>query len=119
MFDRFNELYGGSWFTVEGAGGDLNEWKTGLQDMLNEEDIGTIQDWATFSGREMNEFGHLTGNNAYPNNLTFLAFSLDGLDIGKLAMFKIRFGARWFDDIVDNNARREGYHPFGGSHYDE
>lgn len=108
----FRKMYDGSWFTVEGAGGDLNEWKTGLQDMLNEQSIGTIQEWATWKGEEMNEFFNLTGNNAYPDDLTFLAFSLDDLDIGKLAMFKIRFGARWFDDIVDNNARREGYHPF-------
>lgn len=106
MFD-FDKLYNGSWFTIEGAGGDLNEWKEGLQDMLNQEGIGTIQEWETFSGKEMNDNYNLTGSNRYPDDLTFLCFSLDGLEIGKLAMFKMRFGARWFDDIVDNNARRE------------
>lgn len=35
-----------------------------------------------------------------------LMFPLDGLNVGKLAMFKIRFGVRWFDDIVDNMERR-------------
>ena len=103
----FDKLYNGSWFTIEGAGGDLNEWKEGLQDMLNQEGIGTIQEWETFSGKEMNDNYNLTGHNRYPDDLTFLCFSLDGLEIGKLAMFKMRFGARWFDDIVDNNARRE------------
>ena len=52
-------------------------------------------------------FISLLGSNRYPDDLVFLAFSLDGLDVGKLAMFKLRFGARWFDDIVENNARRE------------
>ena len=28
-------------------------------------------------------------------------------NIGKLAILKLQFGARWLDDIVDNNARRE------------
>lgn len=119
MMTNFEKLYDGSWFTIEGAGGDLNEWKTGLQNMFNDRNIGTVQEWITFKGKEMNEFGHLTGDNAYPDDLTFLSCSLDGLNVGSLAMFKLEFGARWFDDIVDNNARREDYHPFGGSHYDE
>ena len=36
-----------------------------------------------------------------------MAFPLDGLDVNKLAMFKLQMRDRWFDDIVDNNARRE------------
>lgn len=115
----FKKLYDGSWFTVEGAGGEIEEWQEGLQEMFDEEDIGTVQEWVTYSGEDMNKFFHLTGDNAYPDDLPFLSFTLDGLDIGKLAMFKIRFGARWFDDIVDNNARREGYHPFNAEDIDE
>ena len=114
----FRKMYDGSWFTIEGAGGDLNEWKEGLQQMLDERGAGTIQEWATWKGSEMNEWGHLTGDNAYPDDLTFLAFSLDGLEVGKLVPLKFMVGGRWFDDIVDNNARREGYHPMGGSHYE-
>lgn len=115
----FEKMYAGSWFTVIGAGGDIDEWKEGLQKMLDEENIGTIQEWAVYSGEDMNELGHLTDDNAYQDNLTFLSFSLDGLDAMKLAMFKIRFGARWFDDIVDNNAYRENYHPFDAEFYVE
>ena len=103
----FDKLYNGSWFTIEGAGGDLNEWKEGLQQILDDEGIGTIQEWSEFSGEEMNDVYQLTGSNRYPDDLVFLAFSLEGLNVGKLAMFKMRFGARWFDDIVENNARRE------------
>lgn len=104
----FNKMYNGSWFTIEGAGGDLKEWVEGLTDMMsNEEGIGTPQEWMTWKGSEMNNHYDLTGNNRYPEDFTFLACSLEGLDPGKLAAFKMRFGARWFDDIVDNNARRE------------
>ena len=57
------------------------------------------------SGKVMNEICHLTGNNAYPDDLhIFSVCPFKGL-----AMF---VGARWMDDIIDNNAHREGYHPF-------
>lgn len=56
-------------------------------------------------GKTMNELCHLTGNNAYPDDLNI--FSIDNFK--GLAM---NYGARWMDDIIDNNARREHYHPF-------
>lgn len=111
--------YEGSYFTVVGAGGDLKEWFDGLNEMFAEEGIGQIKEYISFTGKDINEWARLTGTNAYADDLTFFAFPLDGLDAGKLPIFKLRFGARWFDDIVDNNANREGFHPMGKSHYDE
>ena len=62
-------------------------------------------------GAVMNRLCKLTGSNAYPDDLTI--FSID-----KFKGLAIAVGARWMDDIIDNNARREkGRHPFGGSHY--
>lgn len=104
---NFEKMEQGSWYTITGCGGDLNEWKTGYQDLLNQQGIGTITEWAEFTGADMNVQYHLTGDNAYPDDLHFLAFSLDGLDVNKLAMFKLRMQDRWFDDIVSNNLRRE------------
>lgn len=94
-------------FTIEGAGGDLNEWCIGLNEMLEQRGIGQVKEFYTFSGQLMNETYGLTGSNRYSDNFTFLSFMLDGLDVGKLAMFKMKFGARWLDDIVDNNNARE------------
>ena len=94
-------------FTIVGARGDLSEWIVGVTELLTEKEIGIPQKWMSFTGKQMNDVFGLTGKNRYKSRLTFLAFSLDGLDIGKLAMFKLRFGAHWFDDIVDNNAARE------------
>lgn len=96
------KAYNGSYYTIIGCGGDLNEWKEGYQDLLNKEEIGTIREWIEFTGKDINEELELEGNNRYQDDLHFLAFNLDGLNIGKLALFKIKMQDRWFDDIVDN-----------------
>lgn len=56
-------------------------------------------------GKVMNEICHLTGSNAYPDDLTI--FSVD-----KFKGLAIMYGARWMDDIIANNADRAGYRPF-------
>lgn len=105
--DMLKAAYDGSYYTIVGAGGDINEWKTGYGQMLEEKGIGRITNWISFTGKEMNEEFDLTDDNRYPDDLHFLAFPLDGLNINKLAIFKIMMGDRWFDDIVSNNACRE------------
>ena len=101
------KAYEGSYYTIEGAGGDPKEWKDGFAEMLAERGIGSITKWIEFTGKDMNDEFHLTGKNRYPDNFHFMAFPFDGLDVNKLAMFKLQMRDRWFDDIVDNNARRE------------
>lgn len=50
------------------------------------------------SGKTMNELYNLKGRNAYRDDLNiFAVFPFRGL--------AMQFGARWFTDIVDNNAR--------------
>ena len=107
MKDLLQLAYEGSYYTITGCGGDLNEWKAGYEKMLADEGIGKPIKWIDFTGKDMNEIYNLTDNNAYPEDLHFLAFPLDGLEVGKLAIFKLTMQDRWFDDIVDNNARRE------------
>ena len=63
-------------------------------------------------GKVMNEICHLTDDNAYPEDLNI--FSV--VPFHGLAMY---YGARWMDDIIDNNADREDWHPFEGDHYNE
>lgn len=107
----FKKAYEGSYYTIIGAGGDLQEWKDGYNELLEKEEIGHVDnnDFVTFSGKDMNDEYNLTGDNRYPDDLTFLAFPLDNLNIGKLAIFKLKMRDRWFDDIVDNNLDREEY----------
>lgn len=106
MNEKFAKAYEGSYYTITGCGGDLNEWRQGYEKIMENEEIGKPVEWIHFTGKEMNETYGLVGDNAYPDDLNFLAFPLDSLNVGKLAIFKIRMRDRWFDDIVDNNARR-------------
>ena len=56
-------------------------------------------------GEVMNQICHLTGSNAYPDDLNiFSIYPFKGL--------AMMVGARRMYDIIDNNARREEYHPF-------
>jgi len=98
----------GSFYTIIGAGGDLSEWVNGYNDLLKEQGIGTPKQWYTFNGSHINSAYDLEGTVAYKSDLPFLAFPLDGLDVGKLAIFRLRMEDKWFDDIVANNAIRMG-----------
>lgn len=62
------------------------------------------------SGKDMNAFcGGLTGNNAYPDDLSIVSIMLSDIeDVGKIILRRFEVGGRWFDDVVDNNKRREG-----------
>ena len=67
-----------------------------------------IFEFYTWKGKLMNQIYMLTGSNAYPEDLTFVSIPLNMFkNIEKLAILKLQFGARWLDDIVDNNAHRE------------
>ena len=59
------------------------------------------------SGKLMNEQYGLTGKNAYPDNLTIVSISLEDFDVEPMILKRFEFGGRWFNDIVDNNARRQ------------
>ena len=96
------KAYEGSYYTITGTGSALQEWKDGYNNLLKENGIGEISEWIDFTGKEMNEEFNLVGNDRYQDDLQFLAFSLEGLDVGRLALFKLQMGDRWFDDIVGN-----------------
>lgn len=40
--DKLDKAYKGSYYTITGTGGDINEWKEGYQDLLDKENIGKI-----------------------------------------------------------------------------
>ena len=91
----------------------LNDCSAMTWEGLIEEDFGAALDMCgaegakgyVTTGKVMNEICHLTGSNAYPDDLTI--FSID-----KFKGLAIMFGARWMDDVISNNADREDYYPF-------
>ena len=101
-------LYKDSAFTIEGLAlddeslGKLAEWVKRLTSFKRE-------DFYIIEGRTMNREYNLTGTNAYPEkDCTLVCIKLTDL-VKPLALTMPRFqvGGRWFDDVVDNNARRE------------
>lgn len=60
------------------------------------------------SGKTMNEAYHLTGDNAYSDDLTIVSVKLEDMEEpSKIVTKRFEVGARWFDDIVGNNLRIE------------
>lgn len=90
---RMNETEG---LILQGCGGDLDEWVTGISDILTQE--GILLDGDTF--KEVSVFEH--------DGCTNLLFSLEKvkLDWGKLAMWRLKIhsslGGTWLSDYVPN-----------------
>ena len=95
---QLKELYNCSAMTWEGL--REQDFELAVKECGQEDAKGYVT-----KGKVMNEICHLTGSNAYPNDLNI--FSID-----KFKGLAIHVGARWMDDIIDNNAWREGYRPF-------
>ena len=103
------DAYQGSHYTICGAGGDLNEWVNGYNKLLAEEGIGTPTTWAQTTGENINNYAATQGEvtDPFPADLTVLTFPLEGLHLGRLALFRLRMEDRWFDDIIDNMTTEE------------
>ena len=108
---KIRELENGSAFTWEGLSGLENDKETIVNSFKEEKVLADVEtfEFYTWKGELMNQIYQLTGSNAYPEDLTFVSIPLSMFNnnIGKLALVKFQLGARWLDDIVDNNARRE------------
>ena len=107
---RIKELEDGSAFTWEGF--DISPKNLEAVVKFFKKNTPSIKlpvEFYTWKGSTMNNMYNLTGNNAYPDDLNFVSIALDNWDgLGTLPFIKFQVGARWLDDIVDNNARREG-----------
>lgn len=103
------ELYDGSAFTWEGL--QLRDKVDAMEIAGSMEANGfAAKDEMVFyrtTGAYFNERYGLTGSNRYPDELTIVSIPLEYLNVADMLPVQLRFGARWFDDIVDNNARRE------------
>lgn len=96
--EQLKELYDSSAMTWEGLRED--DFEIALQECGQDGAKGYIT-----KGSVMNKLCKLTGDNAYPDDLNIFS-------IKEFKGLAIVFGARWMDDIIDNNARRQKYRPF-------
>lgn len=90
---QLDELYNCSAITWEGLRAE--DFQQALEECGKDDAKGYLT-----TGKVMNELCNLTGNNRYPDDLNI--FSID-----KFKVLAIFVGARWMDDIMDNNQRRE------------
>lgn len=103
--EELQEVYDGSCYTICGCGGDISEWTDGISELMGMQGIGKPKTFYTFSGKLLNDFAGPNGD-PFKEDINMLSFSNEGLNVSKLAMFKIQMGDRWFDDIIDNMRRR-------------
>lgn len=108
---KLDEFYNDSSLTFEGCTTDkenidfLYKW---LKDLgcIKE---GNSLDIYHYTGSLMNNKYQLTGSNKYPEDLNIITVMLKDIAFnGRLPLARMELGGRWFDDIVDNNKRREG-----------
>ena len=105
------KLYDGSAWTWVGMNTDDDNLKAIIDWFKNEGCPLKKEEFYVTTGKQMNNFKYqLTGDNAYPEDLTILAIELENItNVNQLFIKKFEVGARWFDDICDNNWRREGH----------
>jgi hypothetical protein len=98
----------GSWYTIYGAGGDLNEWVDGYQRYFTERNVGTPKAWFQTTGREVNAYasevkhGKIRHSDTFQDDLEILLVPLEGLNVGALIPLRLALGDCWFDDIIQN-----------------
>lgn len=102
--EQLDELYNGSAFTIEG----FDTSKANIDKLIEwfEECGGVKEPVSIFitKGCIMNKEYGLTEDNAYPSDVNIVSIKLEDIkDIKRIAISRFRIGARWFNDIVDNN----------------
>ena len=106
---QLDELYKDWSLTIEGLSPEEKNLKE-LLDWVKELTPIKREDVYTVEGSVMNREYHLTGTNAYPDtDCTLVCVKLADMEHPKtVSIPRFQIGGRWFTDIVDNNARREG-----------
>lgn len=109
--EDMQRLYDESSLTFEGTTTDAENMQW-LYDWLVEHGAlaeGDPLEIFVVKGSLMNSYYHLTGSNQYPGQLNIVCLPLSQFkEIGGITLARFQCGGRWFDDVVDNNSRREG-----------
>lgn len=106
--DQLDEFYDKWALTFEGTTVDNDnlEW---LKNWFNSYGCTMLkEDFYVIKGKMMNHKYHLTGNNAYPDNINILVIKLEDLsNVEAIAVPRFEISGRWFTDIVEGNKSYE------------
>lgn len=104
--EQLDYLYWESAFSIEGLS---PEYIPTLMKKLKKDTTIIRERVFVIKGKVMNKMYHLTGSNAYQDNFHIVSISLEDIDPWPMMILSTRlsYGARWFDDIVDNDLERE------------
>jgi len=103
--DLFDSFYEGSALTFLGMVPE--EAQNYLDYFKDYTDVDDNVQCYIVSGSAMNDGYGLRGSNRYPDDLHIFIVPLEAFgDVGKIAIPRFQIGGRWFDDVVDNNARK-------------
>ena len=108
--EQLKKLYDGSALTFEGTSTD-DENMTFLVEWLKKTGANPIDDIPVYvtKGKLMNDTFELTGDNAYPDDLSIVSVELDDLENwGAIVTERFKLHGRWMDDVIVNNLSREG-----------
>ena len=110
--DLLESLANESAITIEGI--DLDEVNIFINFMVDEKILKRQpEEVYTWTGKFMNEICKLHGDNAYQDDFHFLAIgSKYNGDFAGSHPLKLKGEYRCLDDIIGNNACKEGYYPF-------
>lgn len=98
-FKRISESE--EYLVLLGCGGDLMEWVNGVSQVLQDENIA-LPGFDISRALKINTTGGRTD--------LMLIFDFNKVDIGKLAIWRLRFGdCSWLSDYVVNYAGQHGY----------
>ena len=90
--------------TIEGLKDDEKNLSA-YEDWMHEYGVDTSElIFNVVKGSIMNKVYKLRGNDAYPDDLSIVVAT--GINTAPLTIPRFMVGARWFDDIVANNAAR-------------
>ena len=104
--EQLDELYNEGALTWEGLSTSEDNLNAVMEWLKDHKAIieGVEPTFHITTGRLMNKYYGLTGDNAYHNDLSIVSVT-DIIDY-QVAIARFEVGGRWFDDIVDNNVRR-------------
>lgn len=91
-----------------GTGGDLNEWVNGVTKQLNEENIITVS-----LAEELFSNAIRLKTTGGRTDLALVFKDFDNIDMGKMAMWRLRFGdCSWISDYIPNYSNQHGFNFF-------